>query len=160
MNLRRFVIHRLSVHAFRAWSRRATLLCVCAGLWLGVGDVGRGTVRADEPRRDVVIYAATSAGITAAISATRMGASVTLIEPTGRVGGLTTGGLGQTDIGNKAAIGGLARDFYRAVKRHYAEASAWKWQAARPIGSAAVSRPSQWCCVITTAPSSRRASRT
>jgi hypothetical protein len=44
------------------------------------------------------------------------------------VGGLTTGGLGQTDIGNKAAIGGLARDFYRAVKQHYADPAAWKWQ--------------------------------
>ena len=85
--------------------------------------------RADEPRRDVVIYGATSAGITAAIQATRMGGTVVVVEPTERVGGLTTGGLGQTDIGNKAAIGGLARDFYRSVKRHYADPAAWKWQA-------------------------------
>lgn len=84
--------------------------------------------RADEPDSDVVIYGATSAGITAAIQTTKMGRSVTLIEPTDRVGGLTTGGLGQTDIGNKAAIGGLARDFYRAIERHYADENAWTWQ--------------------------------
>jgi hypothetical protein len=41
---------------------------------------------------------------------------------------LTSGGLGQTDIGNKRAIGGLARDFYRAVRRHYEEPGAWIWQ--------------------------------
>jgi hypothetical protein len=64
----------------------------------------------------------------AGIQAKRMGKSVVVIEPTGRIGGLTTGGLGQTDIGNRAAIGGLARDFYRAVKRHYESPEAWKWQ--------------------------------
>jgi hypothetical protein len=41
---------------------------------------------------------------------------------------LTTGGLGQTDIGNKAAIGGIAREFYRAVRTHYEDPAAWKWQ--------------------------------
>jgi hypothetical protein len=45
------------------------------------------------------------------------------------MGGLTSGGLGQTDIGNKRAIGGLARDFYRAVRRHYDDPAAWRWQS-------------------------------
>lgn len=57
-----------------------------------------------------------------------MGKSVVLIEPTRRLGGLTSGGLGQTDIGNKAAIGGIAREFYRAVRRYYDDPAAWKWQ--------------------------------
>ena len=103
--------------------RAVALLTLC-----GVATLLAALCRADEPASDVVIYGATSAGVTAAIQAKRMGSTVTLIEPTDRVGGLTTGGLGQTDIGNKAAIGGLARDFYRAVKKHYAEPSAWKWQ--------------------------------
>ena len=77
---------------------------------------------------DLVIYGGTSAGIAAAVQATRMGKSVVLIEPTRRVGGLTTGGLGQTDIGNKAAIGGIAREFYQGIKRHYDDPAAWKWQ--------------------------------
>ncbi len=65
---------------------------------------------------DLVIYGGTSAGISAAIQASRMGKTVVLIEPTSRIGGLTTGGLGQTDIGNKQAIGGIAREFYQNVK--------------------------------------------
>ena len=47
---------------------------------------------------DVVIYGATSSGISAAIQSSRLGNEVILIEPFKRVGGLTTGGLGQTDI--------------------------------------------------------------
>jgi len=84
--------------------------------------------RAEPHSHDIVIYGATAAGIAAAVQTMRMGRSVVVIEPTDCVGGLTTGGLGQTDIGNKRAVGGIAREFYRAVKRHYAEPAAWKWQ--------------------------------
>ncbi len=59
---------------------------------------------------DVVIYGGTSAGVIAAIQSQNLGHSVLLIEPTDRLGGLTSGGLGQTDIVNKAAIGGLSRE--------------------------------------------------
>ncbi|MBM3955409.1 MAG: FAD-dependent oxidoreductase [Planctomycetes bacterium] len=79
-----------------------------------------------EPPRDIVVYGATSGGIIAAIQARRMGKSVVVIEPSGHVGGLTTGGLGATDIGNKAAIGGLAREFYRRIGRHYSRPEAWR----------------------------------
>ena len=77
---------------------------------------------------DLVIYGGTSAGISAAIQASRMGKSVALIEPSGRIGGLTTGGLGQTDIGNKQAIGGIAREFYQNIKKYYQQPENWKWQ--------------------------------
>ena len=60
---------------------------------------------------DVVIYGGTSGGIAAAIQTARMGKTAVLIEPTQFLGGLTTGGLGATDIGNKRAIGGLSREF-------------------------------------------------
>ena len=69
-----------------------------------------------------------SAGVVAAVQARKMGKSVVLIEPSHRVGGLTSGGLGQTDIGNKAAIGGLARQFYQAIREHYSSPTAWTWQ--------------------------------
>ena len=59
--------------------------------------------------QDIVIYGGTSGGITAAIQAAREGRTAVLIEPTQFLGGLTTGGLGATDIGNKRAIGGIAR---------------------------------------------------
>jgi len=77
---------------------------------------------------DIVIYGGTSAGIAAAIQASRMGKSVVVIEPSSRIGGLTTGGLGQTDIGNKQAIGGIAREFYQNIRDHYEKPANWKWQ--------------------------------
>ncbi len=78
---------------------------------------------------DVVIYGGTSAGISAAIQAARFQRSVIIIEPTNRLGGLTTGGLGQTDIGNKQVIGGIAREFYRNIKSHYKDSANWVWES-------------------------------
>ena len=78
---------------------------------------------------EVVIYGATSGGIAAAIQARRMGKSVLLIEPSSHLGGLTTGGLGATDIGNKAAVGGISREFYTRVGKHYAHPENWVHQA-------------------------------
>lgn len=77
---------------------------------------------------DVIIYGGTSGGITAAIQTARMGKTAILIEPTRFLGGLTTGGLGATDIGNKKAIGGLSREFYAQVFRYYSDAAKWKQQ--------------------------------
>lgn len=77
---------------------------------------------------DVVVYGGTSGGITAAIQAARMGKTAVLIEPTKFLGGLTTGGLGATDIGNKKAIGGMSREFYGLVHRYYSDPAKWKNQ--------------------------------
>ena len=81
-----------------------------------------------QERYDVVIYGGTSAGIAAAIQSSRMGKKVVMIEPTNRIGGLTTGGLGATDIGNKQAIGGISREFYQNIKKYYNDPQSWKWQ--------------------------------
>jgi hypothetical protein len=83
---------------------------------------------AEDIQADVVIFGGTSAGVAAAVQAHRMGKTVVIAEWTKHLGGLTTGGLGATDIGNKAAIGGIAREFYEQVAAHYARAEAWKWQ--------------------------------
>ena len=80
------------------------------------------------PAQDIVIYGGTSGGITAAIQAAREGRTAVLIEPTRFLGGLTTGGLGATDIGNKKAIGGIAREFYGRIWQHYQQPSVWKHQ--------------------------------
>lgn len=77
---------------------------------------------------DIVIYGGSSAGVAAAIQSSRMGKSVILIEPSSHVGGLTTGGLGATDIGNKQAIGGISREFYQGIKEYYDNPDNWKWQ--------------------------------
>ena len=87
-----------------------------------------GIVSEKQKEYDIVIYGGTSAGISAAIQGSRMGKSVILIETTSRIGGLTTGGLGQTDIGNKQVISGISREFYEGIKRHYDEPANWKWQ--------------------------------
>jgi hypothetical protein len=80
---------------------------------------------APDRQYDIVVYGGTSAGVIAAVQAARMGKSVVLVEPGRHLGGLTSGGLGATDIGNKAAIGGLSRDFYRRIKAHYDRDDAW-----------------------------------
>lgn len=76
-------------------------------------------------QHDIVIYGGTSSGIAAAVQADRMGKSVVLIEPTQFLGGLTTGGLGATDIGNKQAIGGISREFYQRIKQYYSAPEHW-----------------------------------
>lgn len=78
---------------------------------------------------DVCVFGATSGGIAAAIQAARMGKSVAIAEPGKFIGGLTTGGLGATDIGNKAAVGGISREFYQRIARHYAQDAAWKFES-------------------------------
>jgi hypothetical protein len=96
----------------------------------------------DAATYDIVVYGGTSGGVTAAIQAARMGKTVVLIEPTKFLGGLTTGGLGATDIGNKRAIGGMSREFYQNIFKHYQNDAAWKQQtreeyyARRPHGGA------------------------
>jgi len=77
---------------------------------------------------DVVVYGGTSGGVVAAVQAAKMGKTVLLVEPGNHLGGVTSGGLGATDIGNKRAIGGISRDFYRRVARHYAQDNAWTVQ--------------------------------
>lgn len=77
---------------------------------------------------DIVVYGGTAGGVAAAVQGRRMGKSVVLIEPGRHIGGLTSGALGATDIGNKGAIGGISREFYRRLGEHYANDAAWKFQ--------------------------------
>lgn len=74
---------------------------------------------------DICIYGGTSAGIIAAYTARQLHQTVLIIEPGDHLGGLTTGGLGYTDIGNKYAITGLAKDFYRRIGQQYGRFEQW-----------------------------------
>jgi hypothetical protein len=74
---------------------------------------------------DIVVYGGTSGGVTAAVQARRMGKTVVLVEPSKWIGGLTTGGLGATDIGNKQAIGGISREFYGRIWQYYNDPGKW-----------------------------------
>lgn len=74
---------------------------------------------------DLVIYGGTSAGVAAAVQGAREGLTVALVEPSGHLGGLTTGGLGATDVGKSAAIGGVSREFYQRVAEYYRQPEHW-----------------------------------
>ena len=73
---------------------------------------------------DLIVYGGTSGGVVAAVSAARLGKSVVLLAQTGHVGGLSASGLGVTDRGNTASIGGVAREFYLRVGQRYGSTSA------------------------------------
>jgi len=106
--------------------RPAQRLSVVASLTAVILAVA--TAHGQSESRQIVVYGATSGGIVAAIQAEKLGKSVVVIEPSQHLGGLTAGGLGATDIGNKGAIGGLSREFYRRIGRHYAADAAWTHQ--------------------------------
>jgi len=108
--------------------------------WRDVANGGELVFEMSERPFDVVVVGGTSAGIAAAVQATRMGARAVVLEATQRIGGMTTGGLGQTDIGDTSAFRGLARQFYRDVKSHYDDPKSWRWQKKeqyRPNGQTA-----------------------
>lgn len=83
---------------------------------------------AKENQIDICIYGGTSAGVVAAYTAANAGKKVLIIEPANRLGGLSSGGLGQTDIGNKYVVTGLALDFYRKLGKHYGNLENWVFE--------------------------------
>jgi hypothetical protein len=84
---------------------------------------------------DLVVYGGTSAGVIAAVQAKKMGKSVVIVGPDRHLGGLSSGGLGYTDTGNKAVIGGLARNFYHRVWVEYQKDATWAWQRPEAFGN-------------------------
>jgi len=84
---------------------------------------------------DLVIYGGTSAAITAAVQARRMGKTVVVVSPDEHLGGSSSGGLGFTDTGDKSVIGGLSREFYQRIWIQYDKPAAWKWQAREEYGN-------------------------
>mgnify|MGYP003606728260 CR=1 FL=1 len=95
--------------------RCATLLCIMLALARYAG--------ADEPavKAEVVVYGGTPAGVMAAVAAARQGHAVALVDINGHVGGVVSGGLVATDIGDRATVGGLAEDFFKRVAAYYAQ---------------------------------------
>ena len=86
-------------------------------------------------RADVIIYGGTSAAVTAAVQVKKMGKSVIIVSPDKHLGGLSAGGLGFTDTGNKEVIGGLSREFYQRLYAHYQKDASWKWQKQNEYGN-------------------------
>lgn len=98
--------------------RFTTMACA----WLVAPPMAIGD---DEAVHDVVIYGATSGGVTAAVQARRMGRSAIVINPDRHVGGMTSSGLGHTDWGRREVIGGVSLEFYRRVHGYYRDDSRW-----------------------------------
>lgn len=90
---------------------------------------------------DICVYGGTSGGVIAAVQAARMGKSVILVSPTKHVGGMTTSGLGWTDLGSESILGGLSRDFYHRLYVHYQKTNAWNWQSSSSFGNAGQNGP-------------------
>jgi hypothetical protein len=125
---------------WRAYRTVSTRTLVMMGILVGILASFGATCLGQEPKRsseadiefsgkvisaDIVVYGGTSGGVVSAVTAARLGKSVVLIEPTGFLGGMTTGGLGATDIGNKRCIGGISREFYRRIFKYYQEPNRW-----------------------------------
>ena len=87
------------------------------------------------PKYDIVIYGGTSAAVTSAVQAKKMGKSVIIVSPDKHLGGMTAGGLGFTDSGNTGSIGGLSREFYHRVYLEYRKDETWKWQNISEFGN-------------------------
>ena len=87
-----------------------------------------GVIFAKEEAFDLVIYGSSPAALTSAVEAQKHGKRAVIVCPETRIGGLTTGGLGQTDIGNKSAFGGLALQFYKDVADYYKNEANWKYE--------------------------------
>lgn len=77
---------------------------------------------------DVCVYGATSGGVVAAVQTARMGKTVTLADPGRHAGGMTSGGLGWVDFGNKEAIGGMSLEFIHRVAARYPGLPASEWK--------------------------------
>lgn len=90
---------------------------------------------------DLIVYGGTSAAITAAVQAKKMGKSVIVVSPDVHLGGLSSGGLGFTDTGDKSVIGGLAREFYHRIYLHYQDEKNWKWQQKEAYGNVGQGTP-------------------
>ncbi len=99
-------------------------------------DRSRNTSPEKPYSADIIVYGGTSSAVIAAVQVAQMGKEVILVSPDRHLGGMTASGLGWTDTGNKAVIGGLARNFYHRLYLHYQQDTAWKWQERSEYGNA------------------------
>ncbi len=128
-------VHYLKTFLFAAISG------LCVTLSLAGPDTGKAVTRRTVVRRptirhsDVIIYGGTSAAVVAAVQVKKMGKSVIVVSPDKHLGGLSSGGLGFTDTGNKEVIGGLSREFYQRLYSHYQQNASWMWQKREEYGN-------------------------
>ena len=70
---------------------------------------------------EVVVYGGTPGGVMAAVAAARHGDTVALVDLNQHVGGVVSGGLCESDVGDPKTLGGFAVEFFGRVLKHYEE---------------------------------------
>jgi len=104
-------------------------------LLTALASASNNKLDAAETSYDVVVYGGTCAAVTAAVQVKKMGKTVVIVSPDKHLGGLSSGGLGWTDSGNKSVIGGLSREFYHRIWMHYEKPEAWVQQKRADYGN-------------------------
>ncbi|MFK5973318.1 MAG: FAD-dependent oxidoreductase [Flavobacteriaceae bacterium] len=116
--------------------RLLNLLVILLFASAGLCSCKQQTNQVEDPNTaDIIIYGGTSAAIIAAVEAKKSGKSVIVVSPGTHLGGLSSGGLGFTDTGDKSVIGGLSREFYHRIWQYYNTKEAWQWQAKAAYGN-------------------------
>ena len=115
----------------RIYLKVSVLKLILTGFYL----LNQSWLSAEVFESDIFIYGGTSSAIVSAVQAKRMGKSVVIVSPARRLGGLSSNGLGWSGAGKKEVIGGIAREFYHRVWRHYQSPDAWRWQKLEDYGN-------------------------
>jgi hypothetical protein len=142
VRIRPLALSACSFFGLRIWSgfhRSSFVIWISAFLCLAV--LSKSCAAAEIIESDICIYGGTAAGVAAAVQCARMGKTAVIAEFGSHLGGMTCGGLGATDIGNKAAIGGIAREFYHRIALHYAREDAWRFEAREDYFKSHSARP-------------------
>jgi hypothetical protein len=108
-------------------------ICCCALLVSGFLPCVAAAAKSPEKPYDLVVYGGTAAGAVTAVAAARHGLHVALLEPGNHIGGMLTGGLSATDLGDPEVIGGIAREFFTRTARIYhvtslSHAADWRFE--------------------------------
>ena len=118
---------------------KSTIITVSCALLLALLLPSNGLLSAGNLQKkfkaDVIIYGGTPAAIVAAMEIVKSGKTAIIVSPDVHLGGLSSSGLGFTDVGNKQTIGGLAREFYHRVYLHYQDEKSWNWQKKNEYGN-------------------------
>jgi len=114
---------------------RSVYIAICCGSFLLFNGCNTIKSNPNEYSADLIVYGGTSAAVVAAVEAVQSGKTVLVVSPDKHLGGLSSGGLGYTDTGNKSTIGGLSREFYHRVWQHYNDSAAWTWQKQSEYGN-------------------------
>src|SRR4051812_16597632 len=104
-----------------ATSAHAARMKIIASLALLALGAARAVAAEKTVNAEVIVYGGTPSGVMAAIAAARHGNTVALIDINNHVGGVISGGLTNTDIGDRATVGGLADEFLQRVVQYYAD---------------------------------------